>query len=357
MSIGTADQAPEPAQVGGELAHQGRTRALRVLASRPTAFWVALVVVAAYVFFGVASNGIFFGAASIDAIGEGAAVGLLLAIGMTCLLAAAQLDISVGYNMVLSSVVAAWVVKGVAGSASGLAASPGRVWLGSLLAVLAGIAAGALFGLVNGLVVTRLKVNSFIATLGTGGIAAGAVLIITNGVNVIGLPLSLQSSFGNLSIAGILPLPAAVALVVCLMLWFIMRRTRFGLHVVAIGTSAEAARRAGLNVPRITLKLFMLAGGLAGLAGFLTIARFSTTDLADGATEPLAAIAAAVIGGTSLFGGNASVGGAIVGALLPVVLASGLVVLNVSTYYQQVAIGVILVLAVYIDQRRRLSRE
>lgn len=327
------------------------------LTAGSTAFWVGLLVVVLYIGFGIKSDGIFFTKAAINTILLDAAVGILLACGMTFLLAAAQLDISVGPNLVLSSVAASYVVTGIAGTRSGVDVAGSQVVLAAIAGCATAMTAGAIFGLINGLIVTRMKVNAFIATLGTGGMAAGAVLVITNGTNINEFPLALQTSFGAYSIRDLVPIPALLALVVAAFLWFVMEKTRFGVYTVAIGTSREAAMRSGVTVTRVTVRLFVMAGLLAGLGGFLTIARFATTNISGGQTESLAAIAAAVIGGTSLFGGKASVGGSTIGALLPVVLASGLIVIGVSSFYQQIVIGGILILAVYVDQQRRRRRE
>jgi len=327
------------------------------LADLPTAFWVGVLVIALLLGFGIRSDGVFLETQSLNNILLDAAIGFLLAVGMAFVLGAAQLDISIGGNLVLSSLLAAHVVVSIAGSRSGVGASDTAVWLGSLAGLATAVIAGGLLGLINGLIVTRLRVNSFIATLGTGGIMIGAVLVISDGTNVNEFPVGLQSSFGAASIGGLLPLPTLLALAVCGFLWFVMRRTRFGVRVVAIGSSSEAATRSGISVDGIKLRLFILMGSLAGLGGFLTIARFSTTNVGGGQTEALAAIAAAVIGGTSLFGGVVSIGGSLVGALLPVVLGTGLIVVGVSTYYQLIVVGVILIIAVFVDQQRRRKRD
>ena len=132
-----------------------------------------------------------------------------------------------------------------------------------------------------------------------------------------------------------------------------MRLTGFGLRTVAIGSSREAAVRAGVAVDRHLVKLFVMMGLLVGIAGLLDVARFATTNVAGHQTDALAAIAAVVIGGSSLFGGVASVGGTILGTLIPVSLATGLVIMRVESFYQLIAVGIILILAVYWDQRRR----
>lgn len=329
-------------------------RAWSWLSGRPTAFWIALVIAGLVLFFSALSGGIFVSPASINGLALDAAVGILLAAGMTFLLSAGLLDLSLGANVVMSSVTAALVLKALAppGAQDGVG-----VVMAAVVSLLAGIASGALFGLVNALVVTRLRVNSLIATLGTGGAASGLILVVTGGSNITGFPPELQRTIGTASIAGILPYQTLVVVVLAAALWFLMERTQLGTHARAIGSSREAAFRSGIPIPATVIRLFVMLGALAGLAGFLTMTRFSTTTIGGSEDAALAAIAAAVIGGTSLFGGIATIGGSVIGALLPVVLASGLIVIGVPSFYQRIAVGVVLILAVYIDQERRSGRE
>jgi ribose transport system permease protein len=301
------------------------------------------------------SGGIFVSRASLNGLALDAAVGILLAAGMTFLLAAGLLDLSLGANLVMSSVMAALVLKALAPDEP--AADTAGLVLASIASLLAAIATGAAYGLINAIIVTRLRVNSLIATLGTGGAGAGLVLVVTGGSNISGFPPQLQLTIGTASIAGILPYQTLVVVLVAALLWFLMERTQLGTHAKAIGNSREAAFRTGIDIPGTVVWLFVMLGALAGLAGFLTITRFSTTTIGGSEDAALAAIAAAVIGGTSLFGGIATIGGSVIGALLPVVLASGLIVIGIPSFYQRIAVGVVLILAVYIDQERRSGRE
>jgi ribose transport system permease protein len=332
------------------------TDLLRWTQGRSTAFWVGVVVVVLILVFNVASGGVFTGTRSINGLLLDGAVGILLACGVTFLLAAGMLDLSVGANLVLSSVSAAATLKAFLGNGFAYDGGTGRLVVACVVALAAALATGVAFGIVNGLVVTKLKVNSFIATLGTGGAATGLVLVLTDGSNITGFPSDIQRTIGSASIGDILPVQTALVLVIAGYLWFSMRRTRLGLYAVTIGSSTQAARRAGIRVDRTVIKLFAQMGLLAGLAGFLGLVRFSTTTIGGSEGAALAAIAAAVIGGTSLFGGVATVGGSVVGAFLPVVLASGLIVIGVPSFYQQIVVGMILILAVYIDQERRSRR-
>jgi ribose transport system permease protein len=320
-----------------------------------TAFWIGVVIVALIVLFGVVTpNNVFFKPENLLTIGLNASQVMLLAVGMTYLIGAAQLDLSVGANVVLSSVVAARVMVAMGGNLDRVAAYEyENVWLAIAVGSAAGIACGLLIGLFNGLLVTRLKINSFVATLGTTGIALGIAYVVTAGANIPFLPRELQTYLGSNRVLDVVPFPLLVAVVISLVLWWIMRKTRFGLHTVAIGSSKEAAQRSGIDVERHLMRLFLMMGGLAGFASLFDLWRFATTNVQGHQTDNLAAIAAVVIGGTSLFGGLASVGGSIIATLIPGIMITGLVILQISPFYQFVIVGIILILAVYFDQRRR----
>jgi ribose transport system permease protein len=212
---------------------------------------------------------------------------------------------------------------------------------------------GGLIGLVNGLVVTRLRLSSFIVTLATSGIAYGIALVLTSAANVPFIPDQIQEGFGGLKLLGFLPAPLVLALLIAAALWWVLRRTRFGMRTLAVGSSREAAIRAGVDVNLHTVKLFVLMGVLVGIAAVVDIARNANTNVVGHQTDNLQAIAAVVLGGTSLFGGIASIGGSILGTLVPVMLQNGLVIMQVQPFYQFVVVGMILILAVYFDQRRR----
>jgi ribose transport system permease protein len=195
-------------------------------------------------------------------------------------------------------------------------------------------------------------VNSLIATLAMLGIATGVADLLTNGTDLSNIPQGLQYDFGIRLVFGV-PLPALIALVIWLVAWTGIATTRYGMRLLAMGSSRDAAVRAGLRVNRQLTSTFVLVGGLAGLAGLFDLTRFATTNLSGHTTDALAALTAAVIGGTSLFGGHISMPGVLAGALLAVILQDGLIIIGVSAFYQLVAIGVVLIVAVTIDQRRR----
>jgi ribose transport system permease protein len=316
---------------------------LRTLGSS-TALWVFVVDIILVIVFGLISpQQAFFSTQSFQALALDAAEALILATGIALLLGASEIDLSLGANLLLSSVIGGKVISSFGTGSSGL---------GTILGVLACLGTGAVVGLFNGLVVTRLRVVSLIATLATLGIATGIANIVSNGTDITGLPASLQTDFGIKTVAGI-PLPAFVAFAVWLVTLILFRTTRYGMRILALGSNRGAAERAGLRVSLHLVVLFALVGTMAGLAGFVDLTRFATTNLAGHTNDGLAAITAAVIGGTSLFGGRVSLAGVLSGTLLAVILQDGLVVVGLSPFYQLIAIGVVLIAAVSLDQRRR----
>jgi ribose transport system permease protein len=325
------------------------------MAMRSTPVGMAVVVVALIVLFGVLSpNGVFFRISNLSSITLNVAVTMLLAVGITFVLAAGELDLSIGSNVVLSAVVAAKVLVALSGTLDEVkVGNYPELAVGVVAGTVAAVLCGTLFGLVNGLLVTRLKINSFIVTLGTMGIGTGLAYVVSNGVNVPYVPRVLQTGFGIEKLFDAVPYPMIVVLIISAALWYTLRATRFGLYTLAIGSSREAAERAGIRSSRHVLMLFIMMGALAGVAAMLDLTRFATTNIGGHQTTALAAIAAVVIGGTSLFGGRATIAGSMVASLIPVILGTGLVILGVPSFYQLIVVGAILIAAVFIDQRRR----
>ena len=213
--------------------------------------------------------------------------------------------------------------------------------------------AGAAWGMLNGFLVAKAKIPPFIVTLGTLGMALGSALLITGGVDERDVPFKLIDTIGTGRLFGQLPYLVLIAAVVALIGGIVLAQTRFGRYTYAIGSNHEGARRAGVNVDRHLIKIYALGGTLAGLAGFLSLARFGTTSIGGHSTDNLDAIAAIVIGGTSLFGGVGTILGTVVGVFIPAVLRNGFVIVGVQPFWQQVAVGAVLIAAVYFDQLRR----
>jgi ribose transport system permease protein len=320
-----------------------------------SAFWIGIVVIALIIVFGlVTPNNAYVKPSNLFNIGLNASEIMLIAVGMTFLIGAGYLDLSVGYNLILVSVLGAKVMVSLAGSTEQVAKGdyPNLIPAVAAAAVVT-MLAGSLAGLLNGVLVTRLKLNSFIVTLATSGIFYGAALILTSAANVPFVPDEIQTYFGSNRLFGQVPLPLVVTLAVCAVMWVLMRTTRFGMRTLALGSSRESSIRAGIDVDRHTVRLFVLQGLLVGIAAVIDLARNAGTNVVGHQSDNLQAISAVVLGGTSLFGGIASIGGTLLGSLIPVMMANGLVIMNVQPFYQLVAVGIILIIAVYLDQRRR----
>lgn len=339
------------------------TRSFWRRAAATTTTWILLLNVVLVIVFTVLSpRHVYFSLPNLQNMLLNGSEAMLLAVAMALLLGAGILDLSVGANLVLSSIVGALVIVNVSGGqVSSLGAAAGsdfnNVPLALMLGLVASIVTGGLFGAVNGLIITRLRVNSLIATLGTMSIGTGAVLLLTRGTDIGGFPPALQEDFGLARLFGVIPYPALVAAAVVIVAWVLVRYLRFGLYTLAIGSSKVSAERAGIKVSTHTLKLTVLAGSIAGLAGFINLAHFGSTSINGHTNDPLAAITAAVIGGAALAGGRISIIGTVWGAVLAIILLSGLVVIGVSAFWQLIVIGTILVIAVTVDQIRTRSIE
>ncbi|GAA4886529.1 ABC transporter permease [Saccharopolyspora cebuensis] len=276
---------------------------------------------------------------------------LLLAVGMTFVIITSGIDLSVGSVLVFSGVVSAKTMEALGGGdATDL--GWGAIGVGLLVA----LAGGALWGVLNGLLVAVARVPALIVTLGSFGAALGAAQLLTNGVDVRTVPSALRLTFGTGTSFAVVPNLVLVVAAVTLLAAWLLRTTRFGRHTYAIGSNAEAARRAGIRVTRHLVQVYALSGLLAGLAGFLSLAYFGTTTISGHSNDNLNAIAAVVLGGTSLFGGIGSVLGSVIGVFIPAVLDTGFVMVGVQPFWQPIAVGAVLVAAVWWDQRRRRAR-
>lgn len=325
----------------------------RALTTRAAAIFGLNVVLFA-VFTALSEGGVFASAPNIQALLVAGTEALLLAVGLTMLLGAGIFDLSLGANLVLTSVVGALVMKSV-GTPNADGTSYTNLGVAIAACLVACLVTGALFGLVNGVLVAYLQINALIATLGTLGIGTGLAYVLSDGADVGGIPADLQQNFGLYSF-GVVPVPALIAVVIAALTYVYVRYTRFGLRTLAIGSSRSAAERVGIRVPQHLLRLAVLAGSLAGLAGFIDLARFASTSINGHANDALAAVTAAVIGGTLLEGGRISIIGAVWGTALAVMLQGGLVIIGVSSYYQLIVVGLVLIVAVGLDRFSTLRR-
>jgi inositol transport system permease protein len=269
----------------------------------------------------------------------------LLAIGMTFVILTAGIDLSVGSLLAFAGLVAAAVAKG--GMQDRFTVGDNSIGYGWPLAALAAIAVGLLGGLLQGVAITRLKVPAFVATLGGMSVFRGAALLFAAGGPISGF----QPNFtwwGQGQIAGV-PVPVIIFLVAAVVAHVVLRYTRYGRRVYAVGGNPEAARLAGVNVQSIIWSVYVIMGFFAGLGSFVLSARLNSAEAVAGTGYELTVIASVVIGGTSLFGGAGSIFGTVIGTLLIGVLLNGLVLMNVNSYIQQIIIGIIIVLAVAFD--------
>jgi len=271
----------------------------------------------------------------------------LIALGMTFVILTAGIDLSVGALLALCGMVAAIVAKGGAASTLSLSASEGTGY-GWFAALLAAVIVGSVAGGIQGLTITKLKVPPFVVTLGGLTIFRGLTLMLSNGGPISGFTPDMRW-FGT-GLIGPVPVPVIIFAIAAILCHIVLRYTRYGRAVYAVGGNAEAARLSGLRVDRVLVSVYVIVGFFCGLAAFVLSARLNSAEAVAGLGYELTVISAVVIGGTSLFGGIGSVGGTVVGAALIGVLQNGLQFNNVSSYTQSVVIGLILILAVAFDR-------
>jgi ribose transport system permease protein len=262
---------------------------------------------------------------------------LIIGMGATMIIVAGGIDLSVGSVLALSGCVAAYSMV--------------KMGMPPIAGILIGICVGALCGLVNGMLVTRLKIPAFIATLGTLLIARGIALRVAGGVTIDGTPPLFNQIAGG-RIQGI-PLPVFLIMGAAGLIAFLFHYTKLGRYVYAIGSNPEAARVSGVNVPGISLTTYIIGGALAGLAGLVESARLGSGNPTGGTGYELDVVTACVVGGASLAGGEGRVSGTILGALLIAVLHNGSNLMSVPPFDQNIYIGLLIVVAVALDQRLR----
>ncbi|WP_028448555.1 MULTISPECIES: ABC transporter permease [Chitinibacter] len=262
-------------------------------------------------------------------------INALIAFGMTLVILLGGIDLSVGSILALSSVLTALMIShGIDPvAATGL-----------------GVLAGAGMGMVNGLVISKGKVAPFIATLGTMTILRGLALVFSEGRPITGLDSDFFAMLGGGYVAGLIPVPVVIMVVMFGVFWFVLKRTVFGRHVYAVGGNEEAAGLSGIKTGQIKVWVYTLSGAMAATAGMILTSRLNSAQPTAGTGYELDAIAAVVLGGTSLTGGRGWIFGTLVGALLIGILNNGLNLLGVSSFYQQVIKGVVILLAVLLDR-------
>jgi ribose transport system permease protein len=306
--------------------------------------WILGVLLVIVAFFSVAAGDKFLSTSNFSLISQNIAVWAVIGVGMTFVIITSGIDLSVGSVLVFSSVVAAKVMAGVGGDGWGTAG----------LGILAALVAGAAWGVTNGFLVAKAKIPPLIVTLGSLSVALGLAQVITNGIDIRSVPEALTDFNTYIKIVGIPALPF-VALVTLVIGGVVLHKTKFGRYTYAIGSNEIGARRVGINVDRHLILVYALSGLMAGLGAVLALAQFGTTTIAGQSLTNLNVIAAVVIGGTSIFGGEGSIFGTLVGLFIPAVLQAGFVIIGVEAFWQGVAVGTVLVAAVYVDQSRRAA--
>ena len=294
---------------------------------------VAIGCVALFLVFS-ALNSTFYQPSNLVDIMLQSSINAVIAVGMTLVIMTKGIDLSVGSVVGLSSMVAADMLS------HGLLAGIG-----------AGLLVGLICGLLNGVLIARLKLPDFIVTLGTLSIYRGAALIYTDGQPIYGLSKDFRAIFAGRFLD--IPTPVLLALAVAALAWLLVRYTALGEQIIAVGGNEEAARLSGVNIERVKITVYAISGVLSSLAGFVLIARIGAAEPIGGNGFELQAIGSAVIGGASLFGGIGNPLGSLVGALTLGGLQNGLTLMNVPSFWQYVASGVVVILAVFADQWTR----
>ncbi|MFC4222895.1 ABC transporter permease [Lysinibacter cavernae] len=313
---------------------------------RIQAFQILIVLVAIFLIFTALAPTIFPDWTNVRQIVQNVSILGVLGIGMTFVIITSGIDLSVGSVLVFSGVVSAIVMREMGDQG----------WATAFVGILVSVGCGIAWGLLNGVLIAKAKVPPLIVTLGTLGGALGLSQVITGGVDIRNVPVVLQDTIGYGNVWGTtLPLISLIAIVFIVIFAIILHFTKFGLYTFAVGSNEEAARRVGVKVDRQLIMVYAISGGLAGVGGILSLSQFGTTAIAGQAQTNLNVIAAVVIGGTSLFGGVGTIFGTVVGLFIPAVLQNGFVIVGVQPFWQQVAVGTVLILAVYIDQRRRAA--
>jgi ribose transport system permease protein len=266
-------------------------------------------------------------------------INALIAFGMTFVILTGGIDLSVGATLALSGALTAGLLNG---------------GMDPLTAIIIGLLAGGAMGAINGILVTKAKIAPFIATLATMTIYRGFALVYTDGRPITGFESELFTLVGGGYFFGV-PVPVIITIIIFFVLFFILRKTTFGRNIYAIGGNEEASLLSGIKTGRFKVYVYTLTGMLSALAGIILTSRLNSAQANAGTGYELDAIAAVVLGGTSLSGGKGWIVGTLVGALIIGVLNNGLNLLGVSSFYQQVVKGMVILLAVLLDRKKANS--
>ncbi|MGL4760616.1 MAG: ABC transporter permease [Sarcina sp.] len=263
-------------------------------------------------------------------------VNAIIAVGMTFVILTGGIDLSVGSTLAISGALGASVIK-----------STGNVFLAIIVATIV----GTVIGIINGILIAKGKLQAFIATLATMTIFRGLTLVFTNGTPISKLPENFVK-IGNGKI-GIVSIPVIVTIIIAIIAIYALSQTRFGRYLYALGGNEESAKLSGINTDKIKIMSYAISGFMASIAGVIITSRIGSASPNAGTGFELDAIAAVVIGGTSLSGGEGKITGTIIGALIIGVLNNGLNLMNVSPFYQSIVKGLVILLAVLLDKKGR----
>lgn len=263
-------------------------------------------------------------------------VNAIIAIGMTFVILTGGIDLSVGSTLAISGAVGTSIVK-----------STGNVFLAIIVAAVIGIAVG----LINGLLVSKGKLQAFIVTLATMTIFRGATLVFTDGTPISKLPEAFVK-IGNGKL-GFMPIPVIITIIIAIIAVYALSQTRFGRYLYALGGNEDASRLSGINTDKIKTLVYVVSGFASAIAGVIITSRIGSASPNAGTGFELDAIAAVVIGGTSLAGGEGTITGTLIGALIIGVLNNGLNLMNVSPFYQSIVKGLVILIAVLLDKKSR----
>jgi ribose transport system permease protein len=292
------------------------------------------------ILFSLAGGGRFMSLSNLINMGRQSTYLAIVTAGQMLTIVCAGFDLSVGSSVALTSVVTSLVLVYFSDPATAIVAG-----------VLAGVGMATLIGLANGLTIAFFRVSPFVVTLGMMSVAQGLALLLSGGVPIFNLPPGLNKALGIGTVGG-LPIPIMVAVFIVFCIYVLLNRTRIGRYFYAIGGNQEAARLSGISVTKYTFLAYILCGTLTGITGVMLTARIASGEPNLGAALPLESIAAAVIGGVSLRGGEGGVIGAIFGAVLIVLIRNGMDMMNISSYLQMVVMGLLLIFAVVMDHFR-----
>ena len=309
----------------------------KMLRQEQSGLLIALIVLA--IVFSIATP-IFFTGLNLVNILRQVSLNAIAAIGMTMIILTGEIDLSVGSIQALAGVTAV-IVLNITGSI--------------FMALVVALAIGVATGLATGLIVTKLGINSLIATLGTMAIYRGIIMVATQAVSQ---PVMVEgfSEIGAGSVLGV-PIPVIIAAALIAVFIFILNNTVFGRYIYAVGGNKDSAKLAGLNVSNIKLKVYIIGNVLFALSAFILTSRLDSGQAIAGTGMEMNVIAACILGGVSLNGGTGSLAGAIIGVVILGVIQNGLVLLDVNTFYHDIVRGAVILIAVYLDVRRRKSAE